>query len=245
MTIQCVILAGGLATRLTAITSELPKSLVPVAGRPFADHQLSWLAGQGVTDVVYCIGHLGEQIRAFVGDGSRWGLRVVYVDEGSRLRGTAGALRLAYDQGVLAPEFATLYGDSYLAVGVTDVAADFADRRPQALMTVFENRGRFGASNARFEDGRVVRYEKDVRDPAAAGMHYIDYGLSVIDRDAVLPDVPPDETIDLATVFGGLSDQGALAGYEVFERFYEIGSPGGLAELEARLTAQTGSGGRG
>lgn len=243
MTVQCVILAGGLATRLAGLSPGLPKALVPVAGRPFADHQLTWLASQGVTEVVYCIGHRGDQIRDFVGDGSRWGLRVAYVDEGQRLRGTAGALRLAFDEDALAPEFATLYGDSYLAVDVADVVADFSERRPQALMTVFENRGRFGASNAHFEDGWVVRYEKDVPDPPSAGMHYIDYGLSVIDRDAVMPGIPRDATVDLATVFGRLSDGGALAGYEVFERFYEIGSPAGLAELEALLFARSGSGG--
>ena len=66
---QCVILAGGLGTRMQPRTETVPKALLPVAGRPFADLQLSWLARSGVTDVVYAIGHLGERIRAFVGDG--------------------------------------------------------------------------------------------------------------------------------------------------------------------------------
>ena len=101
---ECVILAGGVASRLGAQAGELPKTLVPVAGRPFADYQLTWLAEEGVEDVVYCIGYRGDQIRDYVGDGARWGLSVTYVDEGADLRGTGGALRLAYDEGALAEE---------------------------------------------------------------------------------------------------------------------------------------------
>src|SRR3954469_4134447 len=140
---QCVILAGGLATRLGALAQRVPKALVPVAGRPFADLQPAWLAAEGVTDIVYCIAHLGEQIRDHVGSGERWGLRVRYVDEGRELRGTGGALRLAYDEGVLEQTFGVLYGDSYLSAPLRSVAADFAARAPAGLMTVYRNDNRF------------------------------------------------------------------------------------------------------
>jgi MurNAc alpha-1-phosphate uridylyltransferase len=109
---QCAILAGGLATRLRPLTEAVPKALVPVADRPFADHQLARLAGEGFDDIVYCIGHLGDQVREFVGNGERWGLRVRYVDERDRLLGTAGALRLACREGVLDPAVGVIYGDS-------------------------------------------------------------------------------------------------------------------------------------
>lgn len=231
-----MILAGGLATRLRPLSETVPKSLVPVAGRPFADHQLAWLAGNGVTDVVFCIGHLGDLIREHVGDGSSHGLDVTYVDEGSDLRGTAGALRLAYDAGILSKAFAVLNGDSYLPIDVGAVWNEFAERRPPALMTVYRNEGRFDASNARLRDGWVVAYEKGLADPAASGMHHIDYGLSIIDRDAVMPEIPAGAVVDLATVYLHLAQAGQLAGREVFERFYEVGSPGGLAELEAHMT---------
>jgi choline kinase len=188
---QCAILAGGLATRLQPVTATLPKALVPIAGRPFADHQLGWLASEGVTDVVYCIGHLGEQIRAFAGDGMRWGLRIRYVDEGRELRGTAGALRLAYDAAELEPAFAVLYGDSFLEVDIRRVRASFDDRRPPALMTVFRNQGRFDRSNAQLEAGWVVRFDKRAPNPAAEGMDHIDYGLSIIDPTPSSPTSRP------------------------------------------------------
>src|SRR4029077_4747165 len=114
--VQCVILAGGLATRMRPLTERIPKSLIPAGGRPFVDHQLEHLAAHGVTEAVLSIGHHGGALRAHVGDGARFGLGVRYVDEGSELRGTAGALRLALDEGVLEETFLVTYGDSFLPV---------------------------------------------------------------------------------------------------------------------------------
>jgi MurNAc alpha-1-phosphate uridylyltransferase len=232
---QVAILAGGRATRMGELAAERPKFLLEVAGRPFADHQLTWLAASGVDRVVLCVGHLGEQIRDFVGDGSPWGIDVAYVDDGPALLGTGGALRRALDEGGLADAFAVLYGDSYLKVDIGAVWRGFEARRPPALMCTYRNRGRWDASNARVDDGWVVRYEKGLSDPAAAGMEEIDYGLSIFDRDEVVPTIPAGREVDLADVYTRLAADGRLAAHQVNERFYEIGSPEGLAELDAAL----------
>jgi MurNAc alpha-1-phosphate uridylyltransferase len=232
---ECVILAGGVATRLGTQAGDLPKTLVPVGGRPFADHQLTWLAEQGISHVVYCIGYRGDQIRDYVGGGERWGLRVKYVDEGSDLRGTGGALRLAYDQSALAEDFVVLYGDSYLRVDLPAVRVFFQKSGQAALMTVLRNDNRWGPSNADFDGQLVTRYSK-----TAGNFEWIDYGLSVLARD-VVAEIPPEEIVDLADLFTKLSREGRLAGFEVNERFYEIGSPAGLEELERLLGAENGS----
>lgn len=237
---QCVILAGGMATRLGPLSTETPKAMIPVAGRPFADHQLAWLASEGTTDVVFSIGHLGAAIREFVGTGARWGLKARYADEGEALRGTAGALRLAYDHELLDPAFGVLYGDSYLKAPLSAAWERFLSDDPAALMTVYRNEGRFDRSNARLLDRFVVHYEKGLADPAGAGMRYIDYGYSIINRDEVMPLIAPDAVLDLASVYQELSGRHRLGGLEVSERFYEIGSPEGLAELEALLQERHG-----
>ncbi len=231
---ECVILAGGLASRLGTHAGDLPKTLVPVAGRPFADHQLAWLATQGVADVVYCIGYRGDQIRNYVGDGARWGVRVTYVDEGADLRGTGGALRLALDQGVLAECFALLYGDSYLRADLPGVFAAFHGSGRPALMTVLRNDGRWDRSNADFDGVLVTRYSKTEGD-----FSWIDYGLSILARD-VIARISPQEPVDLADLYSELAREGQLAGFEVKERFYEIGSREGLAELERLLAIRQG-----
>lgn len=237
----CVILAGGLGTRMRSRTGPLPKALIPVAGHPFVHHQLAWLAGQGVTSVVLCIGYQGEALRAFVGDGRRWRLSVTYVDEGLDLRGTAGALRLALDEGALPPEFLVLYGDSYLPVSLPLVVEAFERSGLPALMTVFRNEGRWEHSNVRYEAGRVVLYHKGHADPDAGGLHFVDYGLSVLARDVVASLVAPGQVVDLAAVFHRLSVDGALAGHEVHERFFEVGSPAGLRDLEEHLVGREGA----
>jgi NDP-sugar pyrophosphorylase family protein len=231
---QCLILAGGLGTRMKPMTDRLPKALIPVAGQPFAHYQLNWLARRGVHRVVFALGHLGDHIRNFVGDGRRWGLEITCVDEGDRLLGTAGAIRLAIDEGVMDKGFFVLYGDSFLPIELAPVWQ--ASRRGECpLMTVFRNDGRWDESNVVFRDGRVAHYEKGRTDAAALGMRYIDYGLTVLTREAVANQVPAGAAADLGAVFQRLSQDGVLLGHEIFERFYEIGSAEGLAALEAYL----------
>ena len=219
---------------MRSFTGSRPKVLVPVRGTPFAHHQLTWLARQGVTSVVYCIGHLGGAVRRYVGEGEAWGVSVGYVDEGRELRGTGGALRLALDQGALPPEFFVMYGDSYLPIALAPVADSFAASPMPALMTVYRNEGRWGDSNVRFDGRRVELYQKGHPEPSAAGLDYVDYGLSLLRRD-VVEEVPRGRFTDLADVFHRLSREGRLAGLEVHQRFYEVGSPAGLRDLEAYL----------
>jgi NDP-sugar pyrophosphorylase family protein len=226
---QCVILAGGLGTRMRPLTETCPKTLLPVAGRPFGYHQMHWLAAQLVTDVAYCIGHQGDLIRRYWDQEPSPGPTIRYVDEGERLRGTAGALRLALEQGVLDDCFFVLYGDSFLPVEFGPVWRAFQASGQPALMTVLRNEGRWDRSNVIYQPGLVVRYDK----AAAPGMQYIDYGLSCFRRE-VFEEFTHS---DLSLVFRDLSLQNRLAGFEVRERFYEIGSPAGLQDFENYLAA--------
>jgi NDP-sugar pyrophosphorylase family protein len=237
--LQCVILAGGLGTRIRSVAGDVPKALVPVAGTPFVDRQLELLAAGGVGEVVFCIGYGGAALREHVRDGAAHGLRVRYVDEGEQLRGTAGALRLALDEGVLAEAFFVLYGDSYLRLDYRRVWESFRESGMRALMTVCRNEDRWDASNAIVEDGRVVLYDKSGAHPRAGERRWIDYGLSVLTEDLIAERVSPGVVLDLADLFHELSVEGKLAAFEAEERFYEIGSPEGLADLERLLAAES------
>jgi len=223
------------------LTDRIPKALIPVDGRPFIDHQLAWLAGHGVTDVVLCIGYRGDAIRAHFADDDRrrHGLAVRFVDEGDDLRGTAGALRLALDQGALDASFLVTYGDSFLPVDFAAVHAAFAASGRPALMTVFRNDGRWDRSNVIFDGRLVALYDKQRATRPASDFHFIDYGLSALSRRVIADEIAPGGPADLAALFHALSVRGDLAGLEVGERFYEIGSPAGLEDfakwLEQRL----------
>ena len=223
------ILAGGLATRLQPVTRTIPKSMVQVAGRPFLFHQLDWLRTEGVERVVLCLGHLGEEIRAAVGDGKDFGLAVDYAFDGERLLGTGGALRAAMPK--LGEIFFVLYGDSYLQCSLSDVEKVFRASAKLALMTVFRNEGQWDRSNILFSEGRLLRHDK--RHPTSA-MRHIDYGLSIVCAQ-VLASYEEGRSFDLADALSTLAERGKLAGFEVSERFYEIGSPAGLKETEEFL----------
>jgi NDP-sugar pyrophosphorylase family protein len=235
---QCLILAGGLGTRVRGISSELPKALLPVAGRPFADWQLEWLAAEGVESVVYSIGYLGSLIREFVEDGDRWGLKVDYVDEQDTLLGTGGAVRLALDAGVLHKRFFVLYGDSYLRVSVRAVDEAFVASDLPGMMTVFHNHDRWDRSNVEFDGERVLRYAKGAQ--PSPSMQYIDYGLMEFDRNRLAQLIPPNGRYDLATLLEELSNGGLLGGFEAVDRFFEIGSPDGIRDLDALLSCDRG-----
>jgi MurNAc alpha-1-phosphate uridylyltransferase len=228
-----VILAGGLATRLRPVTETIPKALIEVAGKPFVAHQLQYLRQQGVTSVTLCIGYLGEMIQEFVGDGSHWGLRVSYSPDGPVLLGTGGALKQAIP--MLGERFFVLYGDSYLPINYTNVQKAFSDSNQLGLMTVLKNKNQWDRSNVKFELGKLIEYNKEVTNP---GMHYIDYGLGVL-RASVLDCYPEGEPFDLSKVYNELSIQQQLVGYEVFDRFYEIGSIQGIADTQTYLLQQT------
>ena len=230
MSDQVVVLAGGLATRMRPHTLTLPKLLLDVAGRPFADRQLEKLHSAGYRDVVLCVAHLGDQIRAHVGDGSRFGLAVRYSDEGSVLRGTGGALVHAWD--LLQPEFLVTYGDSWLPF---DYAAPLEALREHpdcgAVMTIYDNAEGLDRSNVKTDSEHVLAYEKGTSDPA---FDFIDYGALAFRRTALEP-WRARERWDLAEAQTELARAGRLRAVVATERFYEIGSPEGLAALEEHL----------
>ncbi|MBA3536341.1 MAG: NTP transferase domain-containing protein [Tatlockia sp.] len=229
MNLPVAILAGGLATRMHPLTKKIPKSLIQLAGDYFICHQLRYLHQQGITKVVLCVGHLGEQIEAVVGDGAAYGLKVLYSWDGDSLLGTGGALKKA--SALLGDAFFILYGDSYLPVDFAAVEQIFYENNKSALMTVFKNNNKWDISNVILEKNLILEYNK--RQPNAK-MDYIDYGLSVISASA-LQNYSAGEAFDLADLYQELSRQKKLIGYEVFERFYEIGSMEGLSEVVNRF----------
>jgi len=223
------ILAGGLATRLRPVTEKIPKALIEINGEPFLAHQLRLLSARGIRRVTLCVGYLGEMLEAYAGDGSRFGLEVTYSPDGPQLRGTAGAV--AHARPLLGESFFVLYGDSYLPCDYGAVERAFLASGKTALMTVHHNRNQWDTSNVRFEDGRILAYDKKARTPE---MRHIDYGLGVFHASA-FNRIPERGAHDLADLYRELLESGDLAGFEVEQRFYETGSLAGIRELAEYL----------
>jgi NDP-sugar pyrophosphorylase family protein len=229
--LPAVILAGGLATRLRPLTENIPKALVEVQGHPFISHQLSLLHSHGIRHVVICVGCRGEMIRDYLGDGSRFGVRADVVFDGELLLGTGGAIKKALP--LLGEAFFVLYGDSYLPCNYRAVQEAFTKSGKLSLMTVFHNQGQWDSSNVDFAQGKIARYQKGTRDPR---IQHIDYGLGVF-RATAFDAVPENQPYDLADLYRQLLARSELAGFEVYERFYEVGSFEGIAELRHHLAS--------
>jgi MurNAc alpha-1-phosphate uridylyltransferase len=234
VSLPVAVLAGGLATRLRPLTEQVPKILLDVAGRPFAEHQVELLRHHGISKVVFCLGYLGEQVVDALGDGGRWQMTFRYVFDGPRLAGTGGALLRALPE--LGGPFFVMYGDSYLDCEFEIVEASFHASGKLGLMTVFRNDDRWDRSNVELDRGRIVRYDKR---PGESNMHHIDYGLGILTPAALGPWHDDERPFDLAVVYQRLITSGELAGYEVNQRFYEIGSRDGLEETRALLEARS------
>jgi N-acetyl-alpha-D-muramate 1-phosphate uridylyltransferase len=224
------ILAGGLGTRLHEQVRDTPKPLLEVAGEPFLIHQLRLLSRYGVTDVVLCVGYLGELIERSIGT-ERFGIRIAYSYDGPGPAGTLGAIRQAVPR--LGRRFLVLYGDTYLRIDYGAAAAAWKRSGLPAMMTVLLNKGRWDVSNASFDGERVTGYDKV--HPTDA-MCWIDYGLGGLDASVL--DAAGAHASDLADLYRELVRRRSVFGFAATERFYEIGNPESLAETSAFLSRQ-------
>jgi NDP-sugar pyrophosphorylase family protein len=225
-----VILAGGLATRLRPLTEKVPKALVEVGNQPFIVQQLRLLRSHGIRRAIVSAWYKGEQIRDLVGDGKRFEMEVEYVFDGGSPLGTGGAVRRALN--ALDGPFFVIYGDSYLPCDYAAIQAFFDHYDKLGLMTVFRNEGQWDTSNVELRNGQIIRYDKVNHTPR---MEFIDYGLGIF-RPASFAHLIDGERADLAVIYQELLADHQLLGYEVKQRFYEVGSFEGMQELDRLLT---------
>ena len=231
---QCLVMAGGLGTRMAHLTSSMPKAMIPVCGEPFIRHQLRNLQSFGINHVVISTGYLGEQIHEEVSTNAPSGMSVVCVPDGPELLGTGGAVRRLVSMGVLDDVFLYTYGDSFLTIDHQIVARAFNENIADALMTVCDNAGGHEPSNAIVSGSMVTLYRKG---HPSGEMQWIDYGLSVVTTDAIVRHLPGSGSCDIAQMFEALSLAGRLQAYVSSERYFEIGSIAGLDQLERHLNS--------
>jgi NDP-sugar pyrophosphorylase family protein len=223
---KAVILAGGKATRLRPLSDDTPKSLIEVAGKPFVFHQLDLLREASIKRVVLCVGWLAGMIHDCVGTHYR-GIDIEYSFDGKSALGTAGALKKALP--MLGNIFWVIYGDSYLPdCEYAEAANTLKSSRKPALLTIIRNEDKRYRNNVLMQKGKLTLYDKE-----RPGLYFqhIDYGMSVMSPGSLLA----YDCADLSEVYRNWSFRERLASYEMHGRFYEIGTPEGLAETRKYL----------
>jgi NDP-sugar pyrophosphorylase family protein len=224
-----VILAGGRGTRIYPLTENLPKSLVTILDKPFLEWQFELLQQNGVSEVTMCVSHKSELIKNYVSSYPGKGLKVNIIEDGDSQLGTGGAIVGALD--ALGEKFAVLYGDSYLPFGIQEATEFFLKNQPLSLMTVTKAENVGSNGNVDYGNNMVTQYKKDLTNPR---MQYIDYGLNFFHRE-VFEDFKKNTNIDLSDVQSSLAESRQLSGFEVENRFYEIGSFQGIKDLAEYL----------
>ena len=215
-------MAGGLGTRLGALTRDVPKVMLSFKGRPFLYHVIRLLEEQGIKDIVMCTGYLGEQIKDFLGNGSRLSLNIKYSEESETLLGTGGALKQAQD--MLEGYFLVLNGDTFLPIDYREVEKEYLRLGRKALMVVYNNEVNTGVKNniALDSDQMVVRYDKKSDAP---DLRHVEAGAMVLQKE-VLDSVPEGILISLEDgIYRRLIEQKELAAHITGQRFYDIGTP--------------------
>ena len=225
--ISIAILAGGLATRLYPITQMRPKSLIDIAGKPFIFRQLDYLKEKGIQHVVICVGHLGEMIRAEVGTGEKFGLKIDYSEDGPVRLGTGGAIKKAAT--LLDDDFFIMYGDSFLPINFSEIENVYRTIDKRVMLTIIKNDNQWDSSNILYLDGKLIEYNKLT--PSSA-MSHLDYGLSVVSK-SIFSSYDDDQAFDLGDLYHQLSIRDELHGHLISDRFYEIGSLVGIQETIA------------
>lgn len=218
-----VVLAGGFATRLGPLAREVPKALQPVGDETFLDAMLAPVRASGFRRFHFCLGHLGDAVHRYL---ERWEGELDISSTVERTtRGTAGALLDSL--GHLDDLFLLLLGDTYLNIDYARVVSLMPSGLPALMVATSAPCG--VTPNVLLSGGRVVRYDKD---GVPGGL--TDTGVAVLRRSA-LDSVPAGAgPVDLGDAFQPLIGRGELAGLEIAERFYDIGTPARYGEFVAR-----------
>lgn len=231
------VLAGGLGTRLAGLHPDRPKSLVPVSGRPFVEHQLGWLAAHGLTDIVLCAGVGAAALLEHVGDGAAFGVRVRSVVE-PRPRGTAGALAdalAATSQGERT--FLAVNGDTWGDFDPTALLLLHQGLEADATLAAYAVADATAHGTVEFApDGRLTAF----REKAQGGPGWVSGGIYALEPRALAGVAAESDPVSLESdVFPRLLAAGrTLAAWRGGGRFWDMGTPEGLAGAAAALAAK-------
>ena len=225
-----VIVAGGKGTRLSALFGDVPKALVPVAGTPVLQHQLELAAKAGVKSATIFAGFLADQIAQFVGDGSRFGMKIAIHVESEPL-GNAGAVLQSLDD--LPERFFVMYGDVMLAVDLARMARFHLDHAAAFTAFVHPNDHPFDSDLVEADaQGRVTALHNAPHASDRSYANLVNAALYVVERQALRAFAGKrDFTKD---VMPGLIASGAkVLAYRSAEYIKDMGTPERLARVEA------------
>jgi mannose-1-phosphate guanylyltransferase len=218
---QALVLAGGEGTRLRPLTLTKPKPVMPLAGRPFLSFMLDWVHSHGADEVILSCGFMSDAVKSVLGD-IYDGMRLRHVTEDEPL-GTAGPVRLAYDEGLLEERVLVLNGDVLTDIDLTGELEQHERTGARATLALYpvEDTSSYGVVPTD-DEGQVTAFIE--KGSGEAPTNRINAGAYVLERD-VMESIPAGRAVSFEReVFPSLVG-GGLYGYDAAGYWIDIGTP--------------------
>ncbi|MDO8460074.1 MAG: sugar phosphate nucleotidyltransferase [Nanoarchaeota archaeon] len=218
ITLKAIILAGGFGTRIRKIVFDKPKSMIPIAGVPFLEHQIRLLKEQGVTEIILCVSYMADKIKSYFGDGRRIGVSITYSEEEVPL-GTAGAIKRT--QKYINDTFIVLNGDSYSHLNINDLIKFHKEKNSKGTICLTETKDTEHYGCVVLRDDKICEFaEKKIGEKTL-----INSGVYIFEPE-IFNYIKENENISLEKqIFPILVKEGLLHGYRYEGYFIDIGRP--------------------
>lgn len=211
------LLCGGKGTRLRPITYELPKALIPVHGKALLEHTLDLLKRHDIKRVLISVGYLKEMIEKHFGDGSKFGVDIMYIEE-SRPLGTAGPLRLARD--LLKETFIVSNGDELKDIDIGRMHELHARSGAMATIALTEADDPTKYGVAVMEEDRILKFKEKPKVPPS---NLINSGFYIMEPE-VLGMVPAGQSSLERDIFPKIADRKKLFGFPFSGQWFDCGN---------------------
>jgi D,D-heptose 1,7-bisphosphate phosphatase len=225
---QTVIMAGGKGTRVAEIAADIPKPMIPICGKPILEHQIDCLKRNGLTDIILVIGHLGQHIIDYFGDGSRFGCCISYFTETEPL-GTAGAL---YKLNNLSGDFILLNGDVIFDIDFSRMMAFHKEKKAHVTLAVHPNSHPFDSALIISDNNNIVTGWLNKEDERTWYKNQVNAGIHILSTDFLKICPQSKEKIDLdRDMLKPFISSGRIFAYSTPEYIKDMGTPERYAQV--------------
>jgi len=228
---RALIICGGKGTRVQKINKEIPKALFPIAGKPLLHHQIEWLKKYGIDEIVFCIGHLGEQIKNFVGDGSSFGIKAFFSEE-KQLLGTGGAIKNA--EKFINGTFLVVFGDLMIEMNLSKLIEFHKSHNGIATIVVHKTDHPWDSDLIKLDNnGKIIEIIKRPGKMDKYPSEISKTSIYILEKD-VLDRIPNSKVDFEKEVLPGIVNDGKAYGYFTNEFIKDIGTPERYKEIKMR-----------
>jgi D-glycero-D-manno-heptose 1,7-bisphosphate phosphatase len=219
---QVVIMAGGKGTRVSSITSDIPKPMIPICGKPILEHQIECLKKNGLREIIFVTGHLGEHIKDYFGDGKRFGCSISYYNETEPL-GTAGAL---YKLKNLSDDFILINGDIIFDIDFHRMISFHREKNAHVTLAVHPNSHPYDSAVIFSNSNNQVTRWLNKEDERTYYKNQVNAGIHILSAEFLKNCPQSNEKVDLdRDMLKPSISGGEIFAYSTPEYIKDMGTP--------------------